>query len=62
MKHRDTLEVQRVPGIALKGADAPLAEDHIFISGSHDILRGHDPFVIGGVQAPLEKDGAVHLA
>ena len=59
---RDGGHVQGVAGVGLKGADAPLAEDHVLVALGHDILRRHDPLLVAVGEAPLEKDGLGQLA
>ena len=61
-QHGDALEIKSVPCVSLECADAALAEDDVLVSGRHDILCGHDPFLIGGVEAALQKDRAVELS
>ena len=55
-------QVQGVAGVALEGAHAPLAQNHVFVAGGHDVLRRHDPLLVGVGQAPLEQDGLGQLA
>ena len=50
-------QVQGVPGGGLKGADAPLAQDHVLVAPGHDILSTHQQLLQGVGQAPLEEDG-----
>ena len=59
---RDGGDIQGVAGEGLKGADAPLAENDVFVACGHDIFGGHDPLLIGVGEAALEEDGLGHLA
>ena len=52
-QNRNTLQIQRIAGVGFKGADSPLAENYILISGSHDIFSGHHPLFVSGVEASL---------
>ena len=61
-QHGDAGQVQGVAGVALEGADAPLAEDHVLVAAGHDVLGAHQPLLIGGGHAPLDHDGLVLMA
>jgi len=55
-------KVQGVAGVGFVGADAALAEDHIGVAASHDVLGAHEPLLDGGGKAALEQDGLLRLA
>ena len=46
----------------LKGADAPLAENDVFIAAGHDVLGAHEPLLIGGGHSPFDHHGPVLVA
>ena len=52
-------QVQRVAGVGLEGADAPLAEDHVAVAPGHDVLGAHQQLPQRVGQAPLQKDRSV---
>ena len=51
-----------VAGEGLIGADAPLAEDDLFVALCHDVLSAHQQLLDGIGQTPLEQDGLVKPA
>ena len=53
VKDRDALQIERVSCIGFKCTDASLAEDDILVAGRHNVLRGHDPLLVGSVQTAL---------
>ena len=55
-------QVQGVPGGRLKGADAPLAQDHVLVAPGHDVLGAHQQLLEGVGQAPLQEDGLAGVA
>ena len=61
MQHRHATQIQGVAGSRFKGADAPLAEDHLLIAAGHDVFRAHEQLLQGVGQTALEKDGLVDL-
>ena len=61
-QHGDAGQIQGVAGVALKGADTSLAEDHILIAAGHDVLGAHQPLLVGGGHAPFDHDGFVLMA
>ena len=42
VQDRDDGQIHGVAGGGLKGADAPLAEDHLVIAPGHDVLCAHE--------------------
>ena len=56
LDNRDDTQVQGVPGIFFKGADAALTKDDLIITARHDIFRRHDPFLNGIGQPAFEQD------
>ncbi len=54
---QDRREVQGVAGIGLKGTDAPLTQNDVWIALAHNILRAHEPLLNGGGQPPFQEDG-----
>ena len=55
-------QVQGVAGEGLEGTHPSLAQNHVFIASGHDVLRRHNPLLVGVGQAPLEQNGLGHLA
>ena len=55
VEDRDHSEVKGVPHRGLEGADAPLAEDDIRVSGGHDVFGAHQEFLEGGGHAALQQ-------
>ena len=55
-EHGDRAHVERVAGSGLEGADTALAEDHLAVALSGDVVRGGEPLVVGRGHAPLEDD------
>ena len=47
-------KIQCVAGLGCKGADAPLAEDHIFVALPHDVLCAHQQFLKGICKTALQ--------
>ena len=45
---RDGREIEGVPGVIGKGANAPFAEDDITVALGHDVLGGHQQLFKGG--------------
>ena len=62
MEHGDRRQIQGIAGVIVKGADAPLAEDDLFIAVGHDVLGTHQQFLQGVGKATLEEDGLAELA
>ena len=62
MQHRHRRQVQRVPGIRLKGSHPALAQDHLLVSAGHDVLGAHQQFLDIVGQAALEQDRFVNPA
>ncbi len=50
-------EIQRVPRVALKGADPALAQDHVGVAARQQVLRRQQPLLDRRGDAALEQDG-----
>ena len=55
-------QIQGIAGGSLKGTDAPLAENDVFIALAHDVLRAHEQLLNGIGQAALQQNGLSGLA
>ena len=55
-------QVQSIAGGGFKGADAPLAEDYVFIALAHDVLRAHEQLLNGIGKSALQQNGLSGLA
>ena len=62
MKHGDGGQIQRVAGVVVKGADAPLAENDLLVAVGHDVLGAHQQLLQCVGKAALEENGLVELA
>ena len=55
-------DVQCVAGSGLKGADAALAQDNLFVAAGHDVFCAHQQLFDGVGKSALEQDGLVYFA
>ena len=55
-------QVKGIAGIGLKGADAPLAQDDIFVALGQDVFGGHEEFLDRGAHAALQQHGLAGLS
>ena len=55
-------KVQGVTGTGLEGADAPFAENHIFIALTHNVFGTHKKFFQGVGKTTLQKNGGLGSA
>jgi len=53
LDERNRRNIQRVAGVCLKRADAPLAEDDALVAPGHDIFGAHEQLLQGVGQAAL---------
>ena len=56
VQRRNGGDVQCVPGIRFKGADAPLTENDVLVSARHDVFRTHQQFLQRVGQSPLQEN------
>ena len=56
MNNRHSVEVERVAGVRLKGADAAFTQNHIRVPFGEDVFRGEQPFLNRRRHAALEDD------
>ena len=56
-QHGDRRKIERIAGVGLKGAHAALAENDVLVAAGHDVLRAHQPFLVGRGHTALDHHG-----
>ena len=62
VEHGDRCKIQRVAGVIIKGADAPLTENDLLVAVCHDVFGAHQQLLQGVGKAALEQDGLTELS